>query len=310
MTRPTPISSFTGWAATIALALLASLWGYWGAIETFHEGWWSRNPTTNIEEMLLRYLAPMELLAAVGAVAVVRPRAGAVLLWLGAVAAALRFSGAATPVLLALTAGPALLGAAFWFAGPPRPAIGLTLVLGLPIATALLSGAGPAWRVAHRLAHDDLGSFATSSDGKMLVWAPKGPGWPENGLSWDEANDRAARLSVDGLRLEATPQGIWRLATLPELLGVMANHGITCGGSWDDKLRLAHFGRCVPDKEGPLWDRFSKVIYWWTATVPDEKSAYRVAYNGHVLAVPRSVSWGYLGFRAVRVVDGTPRRRE
>ncbi|MCA9924985.1 MAG: hypothetical protein KC421_21570, partial [Anaerolineales bacterium] len=37
-----------------------------------------------------------------------------------------------------------------------------------------------------------------------------------------------------------------------------------------------------PDKESPLWNIYSQVIYWWTATEEDEAHAYIIAYDGQV----------------------------
>ena len=54
-----------------------------------------------------------------------------------------------------------------------------------------------------------------------------------------------------------------------------------------------------PDKEGPLWNRYSPVIYWWTADEADAMHAYRVVYNGRVDPVLKT--WGptYLACRCV-----------
>jgi hypothetical protein len=58
----------------------------------------------------------------------------------------------------------------------------------------------------------------------------------------------------------------------------------------------------MPDKESPLWDKYSKVIYWWTATGMDDKNAYIIVYNGQVWPRPKKAHWDYLGFRAVKTV--------
>jgi hypothetical protein len=61
----------------------------------------------------------------------------------------------------------------------------------------------------------------------------------------------------------------------------------------------AHFA-VLPDKESPLWDVHSPVVYWWTATEAGPGRALRVCYNGHVMPLPKRVRYGYLGFRAVK----------
>jgi hypothetical protein len=51
--------------------------------------------------------------------------------------------------------------------------------------------------------------------------------------------------------------------------------------------------------QGPGWP---KVIYWWTATDVDDKTALIIVYNGQVWPRPKRAQWGYLGFRAVKNV--------
>jgi hypothetical protein len=79
----------------------------------------------------------------------------------------------------------------------------------------------------------------------------------------------------------------------------MARHGQNSGGVWDAEAAQATY-KTRPDKESPLWNTHSQVIYWWTATEIDEKRAYIIAYDGKVW--PRAKSFGpaYLGFRCVR----------
>jgi 2',3'-cyclic-nucleotide 2'-phosphodiesterase (5'-nucleotidase family) len=61
--------------------------------------------------------------------------------------------------------------------------------------------------------------------------------------------------------------------------------------------------RQQPDKESPLWNIYSKVIYWWTASEVSDKQAYIVVYNGGVWARTKTMRPGYLTFRAVRAVS-------
>ena len=64
--------------------------------------------------------------------------------------------------------------------------------------------------------------------------------------------------------------------------------------------------RVAPDKEAPLWNPFSRVTYWWTADEVDANRAYRIAYNGQVLAVRKAFGPGYLACRCVKAAQ--PRR--
>jgi len=50
-------------------------------------------------------------------------------------------------------------------------------------------------------------------------------------------------------------------------------HGEDAGGIWDPENKKAIY-RFTPDKETPLWDSHSKVIYYWIDTVASEQSLY------------------------------------
>jgi hypothetical protein len=79
----------------------------------------------------------------------------------------------------------------------------------------------------------------------------------------------------------------------------MARHGQNSGGVWDADAATAHY-ETTPDKESPLWDVYSQVIYWWTATEVDEDRAYIIVYDGRVWPRDKQLRLGYLGFRCVK----------
>jgi hypothetical protein len=79
----------------------------------------------------------------------------------------------------------------------------------------------------------------------------------------------------------------------------MARHGQNSGGEWDAEAGRAHY-ETTPDKESPLWDRYSQVIYWWTASDLAEEKAYIIAYDGEVWPRPKDFGPAYLGFRCVK----------
>jgi hypothetical protein len=110
---------------------------------------------------------------------------------------------------------------------------------------------------------------------------------------------RCRHLTPDGLGLAETPVDVWRLPTVEEVVRSLCRHGRHAGGTWDAALGSARF-QIMPDKESPLWDGHSKIIYWWTSTEVDPDQALRISYNGHVMPLPKKVAYGYMGFRAVR----------
>jgi hypothetical protein len=292
-----------GWAAVALSTAIASFWAFWGAIENFHEGWYHESLASNLAMCFGQYLAPSILFVGAGVVGAVWPRAGGVVHGLGAAGLAWFFRGAGVVVLLGFLVGPLLLLAAGYAFGRPAPRRRAVLVLvGVPLLTAVASGFGPAVRVAGRLDDGDLGERRVAGNGVDLVWAPAGPGWPSDGVPWEEARRRCRHLTRDGRSLAASPQDIWRLPTVDEAVRSFSRHGRNAEGTWNPAEGTATYAR-TPDKESPLWDVHSKVIYWWTSTEVDAGRAYIVVYDGKVWPREKSSHWGYLGFRAVRAVD-------
>jgi hypothetical protein len=71
------------------------------------------------------------------------------------------------------------------------------------------------------------------------------------------------------------------------------------GGVWDSEAARATY-TTTPDKESPLWNPHSQVIYWWTETELDEELAYIIVYDGEVWPRAKRLGPAYLGFRCVR----------
>jgi hypothetical protein len=296
-----------GWSAVILNLIVACFWAFWGAIENFHEGWWFTSLWANLGLMLAQYLAPMLAAILLGLLGLRWPRLGGLAYLIAGGYFAYRFlfgriasmSGAGFLLTLLMGGGCGLVGLLFWF-GRPRPRrLAYHLTWGLPLAVALVSGAEGAWRVATRYDDGDRGMRTVEGNGVRLTWAPAGPGWPTSGVSLTEAKRICRHLSDDGLRLADEPQDIWRLPTVGEVVRSLTRHGTNAGDEWDEGLHQATF-RTWPDKESPLWNPHSQIIYWWTATEVDPEHVYRVAYNGYVLVVPKKMSMGSCAFRAVR----------
>jgi len=137
-----------------------------------------------------------------------------------------------------------------------------------------------------------------SGNGVTLVWAPEGPGWPENGVSWNTAVENCALLTADGHSLANARQNVWRLPTVDESVRSLVFRGRNAGGNWDEVQHRAEFQH-MPDKDSPLWRVHCKVIYWWTSTEVDREQAYYIASNGFVHAVPKRIEPDYLAYRCV-----------
>jgi hypothetical protein len=241
----------------------------------------------------------MLLFMAVTLLAVALPRIGAVVHWLLALLVAGFFQGLTPTVTLLLVAPLLGLGALYWF-GRPRPRkLALAVAAGLPLLTLVIAGAAPAVRVSQRVDDGNRQARLVRGNGVSLIWAPVGPGWPSAGYDWYEAQEACRYLRADGLAAAAAPQDVWRLPTVAEAVRSMARHGENSGGAWDAAGGEATYAT-TPDKESPLWDVHSPVIYYWTATEVDAENASIIVYDGRVWARAKQLRLGSLGFRCVR----------
>ena len=288
-----------GWIAVSISTLITCFWAFWGIIENFHEGWYSQSLLVNLGLMLVQYLSPMLIFMAVTLISIYWPRLGGslhIIIALFAIGFFQAFSNAATFLIIIPLAA---LGVLHWFGRPQPRKIALSLVLILPLLTLLIAGIEPVMRVSRRLDDGNLNARLVQGNGVELLWAPDGPGWPRQGENWYEAQRICQHLREDGLSLAAAPQHIWRLPSADEVVRSMARHGQNSGGVWDEQSGTAVYAT-PPDKESPLWNLHSQVIYWWTATEIDQDRAYIIVYDGK--AWPRSKQFGpaYLGFRCVK----------
>ena len=288
-----------GWIAVGISTIITCFWALWGIIENFHEGWYFETWLSNLGLMIVQYLSSMVLFLVVTLVAIYWPRIGS-LLHLGlAFFAAWFFQAISNPGMFLLIAPMVFLGALYWFGRPEPRKVANLLVILLPLLTLLIAGIQPAWRVSHRVNDGNLQARLVQGNGVTLVWAPDGPGWPPSGLNWHEAQDVCQHLNEDGLTLAPDPQDIWRLPDVAEAVGSMARHGQNSGGVWDAQTAEAAY-RTPPDKESPLWNIHSQVIYWWTATEANEERAFIIVYDGKVWPRSKQISQAYLGFRCVK----------
>jgi hypothetical protein len=286
--------------------IVAGLWAFWGANEAFHEGWYH---TSLIQNLLFTcaHLLPALVPLALGLLALRYPRFGGVVYiaigaWLGGWFILTRSPGwdLGQIVLMLLMGGfGGVLGVLWWF-GRPRPKRwAYAVVWGVPLVVAVVSGAEPAFRVATRFDDGVRGMRLVEGNGVRLVWAPQGPGWPTEGMTWDQAVAHCRYLTEDGLSLADDPQNIWRLPTVDEIVRSLTRHGENAGGVWDAESGRATY-EIRPDKETPLWDPHSPIVYWWAADDDDADHAYRVVYNGGVWLIPKDLGMGSQAFRAVR----------
>jgi hypothetical protein len=288
-----------GWIAVGLSTVITCFWAFWGIIENFHEGWYHESLLSNLGLMFVQYLSPMLIFMGVTLISISWPRFGGVLhiiLALLAIWFFQAFSNAATFLIITPLIG---LGLLYWFGRPQPRRIAVSLAIGLPLLTLIIFGIAPVLRVSQRIDDGNLQAQLVRGNGLNLIWAPDGPGWPRAGGNWYEAQQVCQYLDQAGLALAPAPQQIWRLPAVDEAVRSMARHGQNSGGTWDAELARATYDT-TPDKESPLWNTHSQVIYWWTATEVDEEHANIIVYDGQVW--PRTKQFGpaYLGFRCVK----------
>jgi hypothetical protein len=288
-----------GWIAVGLSTAITCFWAFWGTIETFHEGWYYESLLSNVGLMFVQYLSPMLIFLGVTLVSIAWPRFGGGLHVILALLAAWFFGAFTNTVIFFLMLPLMGIGVLYWF-GRPRPRrMAVSLAIGLPILTLAISGVAPVLRVLQRVDDGNLQARLVHGNGVDLIWAPDGPGWPRAGADWYTAQQVCQHLREDGVTSAPAPQHIWRLPTADEAVRSSARHDQNSGGVWEAETAKATY-KTRPDKESPLWNVHSQVIYWWTATEVDEERAYIIVYDGKVW--PRAKQFGpaYLGFRCVK----------
>ena len=288
-----------GWIALGLSTLITCFWAFWGIVENFHEGWYSESLLANLGLMVIQYLSPMLIFMGVTLLSIFWHRFGGglhIVIALIGIWFFQAFSNAATFLIILPLIG---LGLLYWFGRLEPRVMAASVALVLPMITLIIAGIGPAVRVSQRIDDGNLLTRSVQGNGVELSWAPDGPGWPREGTNWYDAQKACECLSEDGLTIASNPQHIWRLPTVDEAVRSMARHGINSGGVWDGETAKATYST-TPDKESPLWNIHSQVIYWWTATEVDENHAYIIVYDGKVWPRSKDFRPAYLGFRCVK----------
>lgn len=295
----------TGWTAVAITIFFAGLWAFWGAFENFHEGWYHPSLLDNIIMMVFQYLL-ITLVFIILAVTMLKNKTaglflhigfGIFLLWL--------LFRASFNILGYLILIPFAILCVLYYFGEPKPkTLAYFLIIFIPLGIFTVISIPQGIRVSGRYNDGYLGERTVEGNGIALVWAPRGPGWPDSGMSWKDAMDNCRYLSKDGTYLADEEKNIWRLPTVEEAVRSMTRNGENAGGVWFLQEEKAEYN-IRPDKESPLWDLHSKIIYYWTADTAknDENSAYMIVYSGSVRTRPKETNQGYLGFRAVRAIE-------
>lgn len=296
------MKNIIGWIGVGITLIFSGLWAYWGTVENFHEGWYSKSIWENLFMFVFQYLLFAILFVLLATVTLKWKFIGLLLHLVLAAFCVCFFSGASFSVIGLLIVIPvAGLGLLYYF-GEPEPkqwAYRLLICVPLIIITAVSIPQGI--KVSGRINDNNFGTRIIEGNGVTLAWAPRGPGWPDNGTTWEEARRICRYLSEDGITVMEEEQNIWRLPTVDEAVRSMMIHGKNAGGVWHAQDSKALYNK-TPDKETPLWDVYSPVIYYWTSetNTRDERRAYIIVYHGGVFSKMKTDGQRYLSFRAVK----------
>jgi hypothetical protein len=279
--------------------LFTCIWAFWGTIENFHEGWYFQSFWKNIGLMFIQYLSPMIIFLSLTLISIWNNRVGAFLFFLLGIIISYFANRFNLFVMLPFF----IIAVMFWFSRISNKKPKYKLAIYLPLITLLVFSIEPIYRVSGRHNDGNFGTRVIDTNGVALVWAPRGPGWPDKGMNWYEADSVCSRLTEDGLSVSSTLQNIWRLPTVEEAVRSMYRNGKNCKGRLDEEGNPEY--EITPDKETPLWNPNTMVIYWWTKTEIDSTHAYIIAYNGKIWKRNKNFGPDYLGFRAVKELKTT-----
>jgi hypothetical protein len=291
---------FLGWLGVALTVIFTNVWTYWGIIENFHEGWYSKSLLENLLMLLVQYLLLGIVFIVLAVFSIVKPRIGLGLHIGLALFFAWFFRKAHFSVVGLMIVLPLLgLGLLYFYGRPePRRRAGRLIVV-LPLLIIFSVAPVKIHQWSQRVNDGDFGMRLVEGEGVTMAWAPRGPGWPDGGVSYHEAVKCCKYLSEDGMTLMQEEQNIWRLPTVDEAVRSMTLHNVNAGGGWDPKAGKAFYEK-KPDKETPLWDSHSKVIYYWVQSGPAPDKAYIIVYDGGVFARDKERKYGNLSFRAVK----------
>ncbi len=296
------IKSIIGWIAVSITIAFSSVWAYWGATENFHEGWYSVSIWENLFMLFFQYLLITIIFVSLSVIILWSKTVGLLLHIATAIISVWFLGDASFNVIGLLIAIPIIiLGLGYYFGDPKPKKWAIRLLIAVPLIIIIAISIPQGIKVSQRLNDNNFDIRTVQGNGLTLIWAPRGPGWPDQGTSWDEAQRICKYLSEDGTVIMEEEQNIWRLPTVDEAVRSMMLHGQNAGGIWNSSEGLAVYER-TPDKESPLWDVHSKVIYYWTSetSVQDEHKAYIIVYHGGVYEKMKFDGQDYLSFRAVK----------
>lgn len=284
------------WLVLAISLLIICLWTYWGINEAFHEGWYYESVWSNLSLTFFQYLSLPIIFLTLSLLSLTYKRMGAALFLGLGICALFFFDSPAGRFLIFL---PLLFLAGGFYGGEFKHRKQTVIVFMTSfIFIILVWGLPQLIRVQNRFNDKNFTARIVDGNGVKLIWAPRGPGFPAKGTNWQTAMDNCAKLDKSGVVLQDTQVHIWRLPTKDEIIRSLTRDNKNVLGMINEEGRAEY--QTQPDKETPLWDPYSPIIYYWTSDLKNEQSAYLVAYNGYMLNRQKNSGADYQGYRCVK----------
>jgi hypothetical protein len=281
----TKLKIIIGWITAIISFLIVGFWSYWGINEAFHEGWYHTSLLQNLSLTFIQYLSIPVVFLTVLLIAMNYKKIGSGIFIALGIFALFFFNSNAGRFLILI---PLLLFALGFYFGEFKYRRIITLsFITIFILITLSFGIPQLIRVENRFNDNNFGSRTIEGNGVTLSWASQGIGFPLDGTDWQTAENNCAKL-----------EGNWRRPTREEIVRSMTKKNNNVQGVIDMEGKPSY--QTTPDKETPLWNPNSQVIYYWTSEEKDEKRAYLVAYNGYILDRSKTSGANYQGYRCVK----------
>jgi hypothetical protein len=172
-----------GWAGAAAATAISCVWAYWGAVENFHERWYSSCLWENLFMFFFQYLLFAFVFTLLGLLSLVWKKTGLALHLLAAGFCLYFFSGASFSVLGVLIVLPLAGFGLLQYFGEPRPRRWARRMMILaPLAVALAISIPQGIKVSQRTDDGYLGARTVEGNGVTLV--RRRPGGAGNGAEY------------------------------------------------------------------------------------------------------------------------------
>lgn len=290
------IRNIIGLITSIFILLIICIWSYWGVNEAFHEGWYFVSVWENLKLTFIQYLLVPITLIIFSSIGLFRQKIVFVLFFFLGTFSLFFFRSSAGRLLIFLPA--ILVSLSFYFAEFKYKKETLIVTTTLPFFIILAFGIPQLIRVEKRLNDGDFGSRRIVGNGVVLTWAPQGVGFPLIGTDWVTAKNNCVYLNEKGVELENDKVNVWRLPTRNEIVRSLSKNNVNSKGLIDINGNAKY--SLSPDKETPLWNPHSQIIYYWTCDEQDENKAFLVSYNGVILSRNKNSGPNYQGYRCVK----------